>query len=178
MADEVRHATLSFALASAYAGHPVGPGRLPVGDATLGASLAEIAAATVREGCVNETFASLVAREAADLATEPAVRAALDGIAADEARHAELAWRFVAWALSEGGDDVHAAVARAFDEACAVPSVVGDASDPTLAAHGQLSESEKAVIFEKTALEVIAPTARALLARPREVARQGVAIGA
>ena len=42
-------------------------------------------------------------------------RDAATQIADDEARHAELAWRFVAWAIATGGKATRALVAQAFD---------------------------------------------------------------
>ena len=47
----------------------------------------------------------LMMLEARDAATHPEVREALDAIAEDEARHAELAWRFVRWAVEQPGAD-------------------------------------------------------------------------
>ncbi len=50
------------------------------------------------EGCVNETYAALVAAHQS-LHAAPEMRAGYARIAADEARHAELAWAIDAWAL-------------------------------------------------------------------------------
>jgi hypothetical protein len=116
--DEVRHARLCFALARAYGGSPVAPGPFPLGGAVPVASrLSDLAAAVAKEGCVNETIAAILAAEQLARATDPAVREALAAIADDEARHAELAYRTVAWAIREGGAEVHAAVASVFEEA-------------------------------------------------------------
>ena len=49
------------------------------------------------EGCVRETYAALLARRQAQAATDPAIRAAMAGIARDEARHAALAWAVDRW---------------------------------------------------------------------------------
>lgn len=51
------------------------------------------------EGCVNETYAALVAAHQSVHAA-PEMRAGYARIAADEARHAELAWAMDAWALA------------------------------------------------------------------------------
>jgi len=93
--DEVRHAELAFALASRYAGHSIGPGPLPLTGALDASSVEAILRTTVREGCVGETRAALEASCAADTCEDPTVRSVLRTIAADEARHAELAWRVV-----------------------------------------------------------------------------------
>jgi len=162
--DEVRHAELGFALASAYAGEAVSPGPLPEAlRPDLARDLPSLAAAAVREGCVGETLAALVASAQFDVSTDAAVRSVLDGVRADEGRHAELAWRLVAWALRSGGDDVRAAVARAFDEASA-ELLVAEARDTwNHHAHGRLSEVE-ALDVRKRGLElVVKPAMSALL---------------
>jgi hypothetical protein len=165
--DEVRHAGLCFALASAYRGSPVAPGPLDFGGSVAIASdLAAIAAATVREGCIDETIAAMIAAEQRDRAADPAVRAALEVIAEDESRHAELAWRTVAWALEVGGAEVRAAVERAFIEgARAVDVLPVEPTGPALADHGRLG-AERTRVARITALDaVVRPCWEALLAR-------------
>jgi len=167
--DEVRHAKLCFALASAYAGRAVGPSPLPVGGSLpLAATLVELAANSAIEGCIGETTAAAMAAEQLGFATDPAVRAALRTIARDEARHAELGWRIVAWAVRAGGDGVRAAVAEVFARAvCA-----SRAKDPpteiprldALALHGRLDPGRSSVAAGRVAREVIAPASAALLA--------------
>ena len=102
MADETRHARLAFGIASAYAGEALGPGPLDIERSLDETSLVDVVRLVVREGCVGETVAALEAREAAEhaLESDPG-RDCLRGVADDETRHAELAWRFVAWALEQ-----------------------------------------------------------------------------
>ncbi len=166
LGDEVRHAQQCFALASAYAGAPVGPGPLAIDGALPGhVTLAELAAATVLEGCVNETIAALMATTAATLAEDPIVRATLSAIAADERRHAALAWRTVAWALGRGDATVREAVLRAF---AVVPALEGIDEDG-LQAHGRLSARAQERVARAAWQQVIAPQAAALLASSRGV---------
>ncbi len=166
--DEIDHARLCFALASAYAGEAVAPGPFPLGGPVeVGAGLADLAASTVREGCVGETVAAVVAAEQLARAEDPAVRAALARIAADEARHAELAWKTVAWAVRAGGSEVRAAVERAFAEALGGFSVeaVSAATSEAMQAHGRLDAATLAAAVRSAKAEIVAPSARALLAR-------------
>ena len=102
MADETLHAKLAFGLASAYAGAPVGPGRLAVGDALSEGDLGAIVRTLVHEGCVGETVAAALAREERSRTMDPAVRTVLDRIAEDEERHAVLAWRALAGIRAPG----------------------------------------------------------------------------
>ncbi len=104
MQDELRHTRIAFGLASAYADEPLGPGPLNLDGALDDPSedlLAHVAMTTLLEGCIGETVAALGAREGATCATDPHVRQVLSEIAADEERHAELAWRFLDWALAQ-----------------------------------------------------------------------------
>jgi hypothetical protein len=116
MQDELRHTRLAFGLASAYAAKPVGPGPLSLAGALDNPSedlLAHVAMTTLLEGCIGETIAALGAREGATYAKDPHVQQVLSEIAADEERHAELAWRFLDWALGERPALAPALLARA-----------------------------------------------------------------
>jgi hypothetical protein len=99
MADETLHARLCFGLASRYSGHALGPGPLAMHDALGSVELGRIVEQVVLEGCIGESVAAEEAARSLELATDPEVRAALARIAEDERRHAELAFRFIEWAL-------------------------------------------------------------------------------
>jgi hypothetical protein len=165
--DEVRHARICFALASAYGGEPLGPGPLPLEGDLLGAlDLPSVAVATVQEGCVGETLASLEAATAAELAQIVAPRAALTTIADDEGRHAELAWRFIRWCIDTGGEETADAVRQAFSRAIArMPptNIPLDPMDQALAEHGRLSDRRKAAVLREGLADVVRPAAIALL---------------
>lgn len=108
--DEVEHAKIAFALARAYGGEAVGPSPLPLSPARVSPTLREVARSTFADGCVGETIAQLVVKDAADREGDPAVAALLARIADDEARHAALAWKTLAWALRVGGAEVARAI--------------------------------------------------------------------
>ena len=164
MADETRHAKACFAVASAYAGAPVGPGRLAVEDSLEHTTLEQIVLNTIREGCVGETVAAIEAREASEHAADPALRALLLTISEDETRHAELAFRFVKWALTQGDGALEQAVQREFSQ------LAGEATEPenlevwaaASLAHGIAPESLRRVIRARAVTQVILPCARAL----------------
>jgi len=92
--DERRHAAIMARLARSHgaeaAARPLAAG--PV------RSLEEVALENAAEGCVGETWGALVALWQSQRALDPAARAAMLTIAADELRHAALAWRVDAWA--------------------------------------------------------------------------------
>jgi hypothetical protein len=170
MADEIAHARLCFGLAAAYGGEARGPSALPLAGALADADdLLAVTVATLREGCIGETIAAMQAEAALAHARDPAVRAALARIAADELRHAELAWRFVAWALERGGPAVHAACAATLAAAEAnVGRSLGHGEKDmsrTMLAHGRLGAAGRAAVARRAMAAVIAPAGRALLER-------------
>src|SRR5207302_6299580 len=102
----------------AYGGHDVGPGPLPL-PVTRTKTLAEIARDTFVDACAGESLAALEVRERARIAKDPVVRDLMNRIADDEDRHAELAWKTIAWAVRVGGEDVRAALAAERDRLAA-----------------------------------------------------------
>jgi hypothetical protein len=167
--DEIEHARLCFGIASRLGGQAWGPAPLDLGDALRGGSLAESAAHAVREGCIGETVASLVARAQLARAEDGGVRRALARIAEDEEAHAALAWRFVAWALSAGGAPVRAAVAAAFEDGArrmrgTRAAALGDGVDQgAWRRFGRLAPDEVDRVTASAVDEVIVPCAEMLL---------------
>lgn len=113
LADETAHAKLCWKLASAYAGRAIGPGPLDIERSLVTTSLEEVVDLVIAEGCVGETSAALEALEAAEAASDPTLRAVYARIARDEQHHAELAFRFVRWALQRDREKVSDRVRRA-----------------------------------------------------------------
>ncbi|MCU0700912.1 MAG: hypothetical protein MUC96_30770 [Myxococcaceae bacterium] len=66
-------------------------------------TLVGAARATLIEGCIAETISANEAQHAAAWTTDPTIAAVLGQISEDEARHAELAYTFVGWAIQTGG---------------------------------------------------------------------------
>jgi hypothetical protein len=97
--EEIRHAQIAFALASAYAGTPLSPGGFDGASAMHGVTLAELAIETFVDGCVGETLGAMAAAHEAETESDPVLANLLRGIAEDEARHADLAWQIVSWCV-------------------------------------------------------------------------------
>lgn len=92
--DEVRHARSMRSLASRFGSAPA-----PVELAPFRSrSLEELAVENAVEGCTRELFGAVVGVWQAEAANDAEIRAAMRGIAADEIRHAELAFDIAAWA--------------------------------------------------------------------------------
>lgn len=170
MLDETNHAQVCFDIASRVLGHAVGAGKLPMDHALAENELENIVRLVVREGCIGETMAAMEASEAAAMATEPTIKAALEQIQGDEKRHAELAWRFVQWALQEDAQSprptLSAVVAEEFTfarlEVHGERASDARAADET-ASYGVLSAATRSRVRREALRNVIGPCAEELL---------------
>jgi hypothetical protein len=164
--DEVRHARVCFGLAEAVGGAPVAPAGLDMTAALDGElDLERMTRTLVAEGCVGETLAALQVSEAARQARDPALRAVLEGIAADETRHAALAWRTLAWLVEQHphlADVARAALAEA-GGASRVPARAPGGDD--LSAHGCLDEATRARVRAVGLRDVVTALAAETLGR-------------
>ncbi|MDC0723409.1 ferritin-like domain-containing protein [Nannocystis bainbridge] len=168
LADEIEHARIAFALASLYEGTGIGPGPLAIGRPRLAGDVDAVVAAVIAEACVAETLAGLELREAAAHAVDPALARTLARIAADEARHAELGWRFVQWALAEAGADRQRAEACFAAAVADAESVLQDMSQspgsPELRGHGVVDPPLRAAVWRRGLADLVRPTAARLCA--------------
>ena len=164
--DEVRHARACLVLASAYAGRALAPGPLSLDGDVLGDDdLVRLVVETVKEGCIGETLASYEASMAVAQADKELVQRTYSMIADDEARHAELAWAFVRWAIDRGGDRVRRAAREAFEQAWSAWADAGESRpDREHVGHGRLTERERSKFHRQGVFEVVRPAADALLA--------------
>jgi hypothetical protein len=168
-ADEIRHAQGAFAIASAYAGRPIGPGALDVAHSFDDAgvpSLEDTVVRTLLEGCVGETLAALEAEASLEHVSCPRARALLERITLEEAEHAELAFRFVQWAVDRDASLVpacEAALARVLEDPGPRLSSAARPEDGALRAAGVLPDSERARLRRRGMVEVVEPCLRGLL---------------
>ena len=167
LADETAHARSCFALASAYGGTAVGPARLDIEDCFEDNSLIAIAKLVLREGCLGETVASLEAAAAAEVARDPAVKQALTRIAHDELNHAELAFKFLRWALALSSDEARHEIAREAAQQLAdfeseARNASRELSDDRLLAHGLLAGDALRPIHLAAVRDVTRPLLAAL----------------
>lgn len=163
--DEVRHAELALARASELGGSPLEFGALDTETASASERFEDTVLACVREGCIGETLAALELGAAALACDDPELAATLHAIAADEARHAALAWRFVAWAL-ERDPGLASAVAAVFDSlviAAATPERFDARERQLLRMHGCLPADERRRVQVDGLRELLRPCAAALL---------------
>ncbi len=163
--DEIRHAKICLFFAKACGVGAVEPGRL-ASVPQRSDDFARFAADTFIEGCVGESVAALVVTRAAAGAEDAALRQALEGIAADEARHAALAWKMVSWAIEQGGTPVLAAVHEAAERlrpGALEESSTGPEPDG-IGRLGRLGARELAVARRDAWAGIVDPTLKALRA--------------
>jgi hypothetical protein len=111
--EEVRHARTMTQLATSC-GHV--PKRLEL-EPFQGHSIESLAMENIVEGCVRETYSAVRAAWQAEHAQDPAIRAAFQTLAVEEAQHAELSWNLAAWLDTQLDTTARVRVQRAHDEA-------------------------------------------------------------
>ncbi|PRP93402.1 hypothetical protein ENSA5_43010 [Enhygromyxa salina] len=187
--DELEHARACFELASRHAGVPLRAGPLPlplplplgdisgtVSDSRVG-DPAAIAIAVFEEGCINESMAAAEAAVAAQACrdSEAMHASVLNQIAADEARHAALAWRTLRWLLERHAPEVAPALRRRL--ATHASRVTFNSSGQDLGPvpgpspgsdYGRLSSYERAAIQRRVFAEMVAPLAHRMLVSTSE----------
>lgn len=169
--DEIDHARRCFTIASRLSGRTHEPGPLP-SPPPRPASLVAVAVDTFVEGCVGETVATLVAERALADTREPEIRELLEVTRRDEARHAALAWRTLAWALDRGGAEVAEALhhaANALVDRQVAPSPAPWEADPMWRAHGRLPAAAMARARRDAIAEIVLPMLERLLTAPDRI---------
>jgi hypothetical protein len=168
--DELRHAKLCFDLARRFGGVAVEPGALPLPMGVLrrvGDPVAT-ALALFEEGCINESLAACEAADAAGACEDVEIREVLETIAADERRHATMAWGALRWLIDTHGERVRAPLRARLAQVGRV--WLGSTRecddfelDAQLIAHGRLSPHRRARVHRRVHAELIFPLACGLL---------------
>lgn len=169
--DEAEHARLCFAMAHRYLGERQQAGRLDLSGLRIATELDEIAVRTFLDGCVEETIAALTARAQLEVATDAEGRAALERIAEDETRHAELAWKLVAWAVASGGPRIAHAIEAVARKLGAPRAPIEEEQSPSMRAclhrAGRLTPAECARVRAGAIAFAIRPALAALVGPSR-----------
>jgi hypothetical protein len=175
-ADEVSHAALAYALASAYGGAPVGPSPLSLAGVVPSSDREAIVRSLVLEACAGETVGAAEARALAERVVDPVLAASYARIAEDEERHAVLGFRALRFLITQD-PGLRGVAASALDEALRTLGANPDLGRTLVSeAHG-LPSSEALGALRRSVLEdVVVPCVRALLCEvgPAEVTAPAV----
>jgi hypothetical protein len=129
----------------------------------------ELVLGTLRRGCIAATVESSCAREALEHCQEAAPREVLRYIEHGRARSAQLAWRFLGWALRGTGaeltDQVRVAVLTALGTQ-RTPSQLSP-RERQLLRHGVLGSDQRFAIEQRVLRDVVLPCMENALARAR-----------
>ncbi len=162
--DEARHATSALAIASVLGGAALRFGAQPPIDQAPRA-LRAVALEALIDGCWGEAAAAVIARVGASRA-EPAIADALETVADEETRHAELAWATVRWAIDRAPGLVDALLEAAAEHQ-ALRVAAARAAEPGeggLGRWGLLGPGETASIELEVLARVVVPVLRTLAA--------------
>jgi hypothetical protein len=161
--DEIEHAKLCFGMGRAFGSAAAGPGRFDLTGVTPRSSLREVVASAVEEACCAETAGALLAARQLELADDPSVKSALARISEDEARHAELGWSFVTWALAFDAG-LLPIVRDAFERGIAkLRAITGNEIDPRAEEYGRLDPEQTRRVIESAIEQLIRPSSAQLL---------------
>jgi hypothetical protein len=167
MQDETLHAQACFSLARRYSGQDWGPGPLEPAAPPLDADVATIVLDSVKSGCIGHAVDALCAREALEHCQDAATREVLIRLQENKAQQAQLAWRFLAWALRGARSELVDRVRVVFlaELEAKAPPLALSARDRHLLRHGVLGKDQRFAIEQRVLREVVLPSMDALLPR-------------
>lgn len=118
--EEISHAKMCYALASAYAGRSIDPGSYDTHTILVSADISEMLIATIKEGCIHETVSAFEAvQETENPEIDPVVKEILKQIAQEEAHHTAFAYKVVKWGiereLEKGNKDIYFLAQKTFE---------------------------------------------------------------
>ncbi|MCA9646370.1 MAG: hypothetical protein KC492_37045, partial [Myxococcales bacterium] len=143
--EELAHVEFCEAQSAAASVSTDRPSLAPLLDEYCASSLEELVVSCFLDGCLGEGFAALEAELTAQHAQAADTRRGLRELAAEEARHAELAWRVLDWAQRTSPQTHAEALGTALTRAARHDA-------PLTNAYGALPEALGALAFETTRL--------------------------
>ena len=164
MADETRHARIAYGIGSRYAGHDLGPAPLSMDGALAENDFLSLVLNTVLEGCIGETVAAAEAAWGSEHAQDPALKDVFASIATDEARHAELAFAFVHWAIRRDPRLAPVVLETVKRELASLEAAAPNPADAWLARHGLLPDGRRSELKRQALEQMTLPCLTAICA--------------
>ena len=152
--DEIVHAASALTIAERIDGMQVEVAALP---ARAPVTIATLVREAVLDGCFGESVGAIEASECANACTIPEIAAHHARVAEDEARHAELAFRWVAWLVQRHTGEAIPALRRALAD---LSESVADGRpvDEALESFGLLGARRRSEIARRVRVEVVVTT--------------------
>jgi hypothetical protein len=173
--DEVHHARIGYAIASAYAKQNLEP--LGYGAAALvdhrEVDLVSVARESLLEGVVGEGACADLLRRGSKRVLSVVLARHMARLAADERRHAELAKDIVRFCVTKAGPALIVSLVEAVSTASrsALPEPEGEAQSADLAPHGRFTKSEWSGAYAKARTDALAFLADLAKVQPKAAGR-------
>ena len=146
---------------------PEAPARSAARRDTEEVDVSAIVLATLRRGCIAATVDCVCTREALEYCQDASSREVLTQLGCVRAREAQLAWRFLAWALRSSQRDLADHVRVTILTALRTPPKAAPPGvrERQLLRHGLLSSPQRAAIEQRVLREIVVPCMEATLVR-------------
>ena len=95
--DEIEHAKMCYGFASKFMEVEIYPGPLDMIGSLDKLNIEDIIESVIRDGCIQETISAIEGHFRAKYASDEVVKNSLTKLAADETKHAQLAWDTIKW---------------------------------------------------------------------------------
>jgi len=99
--DEIEHAKMCYGFASEFMETKIYPGLLDVDGSLEKTDMNVIIESVIRDGCIQETISAIEGHFRAHHATDEVIKSSLTKLAADETKHAQLAWDTIKWIVDQ-----------------------------------------------------------------------------
>ncbi len=173
--DEVHHARIGYAIASAYARQKLEP--LGYGAAASleprEVDLALVARESLLEGVVGEGACADLLRRGSTKVDSHVLALHMARLAADEGRHAELAKDIVRFCVAKAGPSLIVSLVEAVSAATrsSLPESESEAESAALAAHGRFTKSEWSGAYTKARTDALVFLAALAKVEPKALVR-------
>ena len=99
--DEIEHAKMCYGFASRFMGVEIYPGPLDMIGSLDKLNIEDIVESVIQDGCIQETISAIEGQFRAKYARDEVVKISLTKLAADETKHAQLAWDTIKWIVEK-----------------------------------------------------------------------------
>ena len=99
--DEIEHAKMCYGFASKFMEVEIYPGPLDMIGSLDKLNIEDIIESVIQDGCIQETISAIEGHFRAKYTSDEVVKNSLTKLAADETKHAQLAWDTIKWIVEK-----------------------------------------------------------------------------